>query len=141
MMRFLNNPKLEVDGCYTEWSAYGNAKVSNLLFAREAHKRYGGKGVSAYSLHPGGIHTGLQGHVDAWTMFKWRVVTPFFFKSIAQGAATSIYCATQPGIETEGGEYFDDCKANPKVGARYDETLGKDAGARLWAATEALCKR
>ena len=74
--RFLDNPKLEVDGCYTEWSAYGNAKVSNLLFAREAHKRYGGKGVSAYSLHPGGIHTGLQGHVDAWTMFKWRGGTP-----------------------------------------------------------------
>jgi len=133
---FIDHPKLETEP-YDPWLAYGNAKFSNVLFAREFHRRYsaGGKGVSAFSVHPGGIFTGLQTDVAATTMFKWLVVAPFFFKSVAQGCCTTLYCALEPGIEGEGsgGLYFD----NLAVGKQVKKT-GYDKAKALWERTEAV---
>ena len=42
--------------------------------ARELDRKYSSEGVDAFSVMPGGIHTGLQGHVDIWTKLKWLVV-------------------------------------------------------------------
>merc|ERR1711939_594178 len=121
---------------YNPWTAYGNAKLSNLLFAKEFHRRYSiSHGIQACSVMPGGIHTGLQTEVDSWIAFKWLVVTPFFFKSIKQGAATTIHAALQADLaaDDQGGAYFDNCKQT-KVASRMPER----AGEWLWEATEAF---
>ena len=68
---------------------------------------------------PGGIHTGLQGEVSPWTMFKWLVVTPFFFKSIEQGAATTIAALIS---EKPDGEYFNNC-SKTTVASKMDREV------------------
>lgn len=50
---------------YKAWTAYGNAKASNLLFANELHRRYyASEHIATFSVMPGGIFTGLQGHIS-----------------------------------------------------------------------------
>jgi NAD(P)-dependent dehydrogenase (short-subunit alcohol dehydrogenase family) len=66
-------------------SSYQQSKLANLLFARALAFRYKDKRVTVYSLHPGVINT----------------------NSIAEGAATTVYCALKPGLESETGRYFD----------------------------------
>lgn len=135
--KMLKSPKLETDP-YDAQTGYGNAKGSNILFAYEFHNKFfKTKHIAAFSVMPGGIFTGLQGHVSAWKMFKWTVVAPFFFKSIEQGAATSMVCALTADPDVDGGEYFDNCKATDKAANMISE-VGKDAPSQLWTATEKL---
>ena len=49
---------------YEKWSAYGQAKTANALFAVELDRRGREHGVRAFSLHPGGIMTPLQRHLS-----------------------------------------------------------------------------
>jgi len=133
----LESPTLETSP-YTPNKGYGNAKASNMLFARELHKRYfSKKHIAAFSVMPGGIFTGLQGHTPKWTMFKWTVVGPFFFKSIEQGAATTMVCALTADPDSDGGEYFDNCQATSNA-TTIEEQAGNNSGARLWDISEKL---
>ena len=85
-------------------SSYQQSKLANILFARALTPRYKDKQITAYSLHPGVIDTNLAADVPLTGLFK------MFFKkkSMAEGAATTVYCALKPGLENESGEYFDD---------------------------------
>jgi NAD(P)-dependent dehydrogenase (short-subunit alcohol dehydrogenase family) len=94
---------------YDPWTAYGNSKLANIVEARELQERFGASGVTFFSVHPGGIHSGLQVHVPLRTRLFWALVTPFFFKSISQGAATQLFCATNAAAIKHGGKYFADC--------------------------------
>lgn len=49
---------------YNPWKSYGQSKTANVYLANEIERRYGAKGLHATSLHPGGIWTGLQDHLD-----------------------------------------------------------------------------
>jgi len=132
--KFYNHPQLECEP-YHKWVAYGNSKMANQMFAREYNRRYKDDGISAFSLNPGGIFTGLQGDVEPTKMFKWIVIAPFFFKTIAQGSSTTLYCATTPGLEKDGGEYFDNCKLGRKERMKR---AGEEQSKKLWEATEKL---
>jgi len=115
--KVLKNKRLETVP-YEAWRAYGNSKMMNIMLAQHYHEKYFGRGITSVSCNPGGIMTGLQDHVESWTMFKWMIVKTFFFKNIAQGAATTVYCATHPDILNHGGKYFNNCKVSkptPKV--------------------------
>lgn len=139
---YLQEPKLETNP-YEPWTAYGNSKVSNCLFAKELNARYKSKGVTAFSVHPGGIHTGLQGNVDKTIALAWLIVTPFAFKSIPQGAATTVICATKAGLEEHGGKYFDNCAPTDvaeTMAKKMSEEIGMDAPKKLWDATEQMLK-
>lgn len=121
---------------YDPWVAYGNAKCCNMLFARGLQKR----GIVAFSVMPGGIHTGLQAHVGLWTMFKWTIVTPFFFKSTSQGAATSIVCATSPDVIQHSGQYFENCKVTEAL-SKVETEAGENAAEQLWEITESVLNK
>ena len=54
----LEDPNFETSD-YHKWVAYGRAKTANALFALEVDKRYQGKGIRAFSVHPGGIKTNI----------------------------------------------------------------------------------
>jgi len=99
---------------YERWSAYGQSKTANSLFAVELTRRWAGDGIVANAVHPGGIMSGLQKFVPreeqlamGWIDEAGNVNSRF--KTPAQGAATSIYAAVAPELEGNSGHYLEDC--------------------------------
>jgi WW domain-containing oxidoreductase len=111
--------------------AYGQAKLTNVLFANELTRRYRADGIFANSLHPGSmIGTSIFRNSVSARLFG-LLVRPFA-KSIEQGAATTVYCATAPELARVGGKYFRDCREHSTSEAARDADLAK----RLWEHTE-----
>lgn len=134
---------------YDKWLAYGQAKTANSLFAVELNRRLAPHGGTANAVHPGGIMTGLQQHLsnEEMTAMGWFDAegkpNPLF-KTIEQGAATSIWAAVGPELEGHGGLYLEDCnQAKPAVpeisyaGIR-PHAIDPDAAAQLWTASETM---
>eukprot|EP01098_Paradermamoeba_levis_P001921 TRINITY_DN1221_c0_g1_i1.p1 TRINITY_DN1221_c0_g1~~TRINITY_DN1221_c0_g1_i1.p1 ORF type:complete len:366 (+),score=105.14 TRINITY_DN1221_c0_g1_i1:116-1213(+) len=134
---FLDNDKLETVP-YDPWTAYGNAKASNIFFANEFNRRYQAAGVTAYSLHPGGIFTGLQKEVDPVLMLKWNIALPFLGKDVEQGASTTIFCALDK--QAVPGAYHEDC--NVSKPAEHVKPLIEDPEAmkKFWDVSAKLVK-
>jgi len=121
------------DNMTSVMTAYGTSKMCNILFASEVQRRFGSQGVTAYSLHPGVISTNLA-HNSWWFSLYYAISRPFQ-KSVEQGAATTVYCATAPEIKNEGGKYFDSCKvAEPKPQAM----MTSEVTAKLWEISEEM---
>lgn len=119
---------------YGAWSAYGQAKLANLLFAKHLATRLAGSGRVANALHPGVIVTDLWRHMSTVAQTAAKAVSAIGFKSVAQGASTSCYVAMHPGAAGVSGEYFKDCNiATPTKRAR-DPELAQ----RLWEKSEAI---
>jgi NAD(P)-dependent dehydrogenase (short-subunit alcohol dehydrogenase family) len=100
---------------YNKWNAYGQAKSANALMALGLHVRYGGQGITANAVHPGGIMTGLQKFlpIEEMRAMGWLKAddTPLdIFKTPPQGASTSVWAATAPQLKGHGGLYLEDCK-------------------------------
>jgi NAD(P)-dependent dehydrogenase (short-subunit alcohol dehydrogenase family) len=96
---------------YEPFLAYGQSKTANVLFAVEATRRWAQDGITANALMPGGIVTNLQRHTDPEYMERARAQSggQIRFKTVEQGAATSVLLAVSPQLEGVGGRYFDDC--------------------------------
>jgi NAD(P)-dependent dehydrogenase (short-subunit alcohol dehydrogenase family) len=104
---------------YEPFVAYGRSKTANILFAVAFDKRHRDRGVRAAAVHPGVIHTELARHVDASAIE--RIIeernqqlaaegkAPFRWKSIPQGAATSVWAGVVAPGEEIGGRYCEDC--------------------------------
>jgi NAD(P)-dependent dehydrogenase (short-subunit alcohol dehydrogenase family) len=125
---------------YEPWSAYGQSKTANVLFAVEAAKRWAPDGITANALMPGGIRTALQRHQEDNPDFK-AVVGNFAWRSVEQGAATSVLLAASPLLEGVTGRYFEDCNeagewaeggALTGTGGVAAFALDPEAAARLW---------
>ncbi|HEY4095387.1 MAG TPA: SDR family NAD(P)-dependent oxidoreductase [Baekduia sp.] len=94
---------------YEAWSAYGQSKTANVLLAVEAGKRWAGDGITANALMPGGIRTNLQRHqMEAMTPEVQAVFDSYAWKTLEQGAATSVLLAASPLVEGVTGRYFED---------------------------------
>lgn len=137
---------------YNKWLAYGQSKSANTLFALNLNKRLLDHGGLAFSVHPGGILTNLQRHMEldemealGWADKKSRARKRF--KSVSQGAATTVWAATSPHMAEHGGAYCEDCRAaEPAVDG--DTTRGVsphardwDAATRLWELSEQLVEQ
>jgi len=101
-------------GEYEKWTAYGQAKTANSLFAVHLDAQGAEHGVRALAVHPGGIMTELQRHLpqDEMIAMGWMDADGNIneaFKSPEQGAATSIWAATSPQLDGKGGVYCEDC--------------------------------
>ena len=118
---------------YRSLLAYGQAKLCNALFAAEVQRRYSDFGITAASLHPGSMIPTEISRGSRLTRSVFALVTPFT-KSVAQGAATSVYCATAPEVEENAGGYFADCA--PKKPSR--EAQDPAVARRLWDVTREL---
>ena len=104
---------------YDEWRAYGRSKTANILFAVEFDRRHRGGGVRAAAVHPGAIRTELSRHLTAEA--RDRLIAsidetqkahggpPFAYKSVPQGAATSVWAAAVAPADEVGGRYCEDC--------------------------------
>jgi len=130
---------------YEGFLAYGQSKTANVLFAVEGAKRWADDGITVNALHPGGIRTNLQRHVSEEELSRMRQTTGGSaapsWKTIEQGAATSILVATSPLLDGIGGRYFEDCNeaAPHQPGTRTGVAayaLDPEAATRLWVVSE-----
>jgi NAD(P)-dependent dehydrogenase (short-subunit alcohol dehydrogenase family) len=112
---------------YDPFGAYGQSKTANVLFAVEASRRWAPDGITANALMPGGIVTNLQRHVDpgyeqeARERFRQAGIQ---FKTVEQGAATSVLLAASPLLDGVGGRYFEDCDEAVVVHRRGERGIG-----------------
>jgi NAD(P)-dependent dehydrogenase (short-subunit alcohol dehydrogenase family) len=101
---------------YDRWLAYGQSKTANVLFAIEANRRWSDEGITTNAVHPGAIAaTNLSRYLDSDYLEQLRTSGVYRYKTIEQGAATSVLVATSPQLEGVGGRYFEDCNEAPVV--------------------------
>ncbi|CAN5204719.1 SDR family NAD(P)-dependent oxidoreductase [soil metagenome] len=134
---------------YDPWGAYGQSKTANSLFAVELTRRYAGQGLTANAVMPGGIMTGLQKHMsqDEIRARGWvdenGVQNPRF-KTVEQGAATSVWAAVGPELDGIGGLYLEDCQAAEpwRAEAPYagymPHAVSPETAERLWGVSEEM---
>ena len=104
---------------YDPWIGYGRSKTANILFAVEFDRRHKASGISAAAVHPGGIQTELSRHltremtqalVERINAAHRAAGEPDFrFKTIPQGAATTVWAAAVAEANEVGGHYCEDC--------------------------------
>jgi NAD(P)-dependent dehydrogenase (short-subunit alcohol dehydrogenase family) len=113
----LDDPNFERSP-YAEFTAYGRSKTANILFAVEFDRRHKARGVRATAVHPGTIQTELGRHMGPGVLEKLiaeinaaqpKGAAPMSWKSIPQGAATSVWAACVADAEAIGGRYCEDC--------------------------------
>jgi NAD(P)-dependent dehydrogenase (short-subunit alcohol dehydrogenase family) len=101
---------LQAEREFKTFKTYGRSKLANILFTRELSRRLAGSGITANSLHPGAVSTGLGLQNDGFFSHMLAAMLRPFFKSPEQGAATSLYLATAEELEGVTGQYFANCK-------------------------------
>ncbi|MCA9537128.1 MAG: SDR family NAD(P)-dependent oxidoreductase, partial [Myxococcales bacterium] len=94
---------------YSAWSAYGQSKLANLLFAKSLAKRLAGTGKTANAVHPGVIATNLARHMSLVERVGFPILAAIALKNVHEGSATQCYVATHPSLESVSGEFFADC--------------------------------
>jgi NAD(P)-dependent dehydrogenase (short-subunit alcohol dehydrogenase family) len=114
----LNDPNFETTP-YEPFVAYGRSKTANILFAVEFDRRHRARGIRAAAVHPGGIQTELGRHMDMANLQAMldRINSdlaaqgqgPFQWKTIPQGAATSVWAAVVAPADEVGGQYCENC--------------------------------
>ncbi|WP_448098907.1 oxidoreductase [Luteibacter yeojuensis] len=137
---------------YDRWLAYGQSKTANALFAVALDARGREHGVRAFALHPGGIMTDLTRHMTQDDLRTLGVIdaeghlvaeVARTFKSVPQGASTSVWTATNPKLDGMGGVYCEDNDVSPIL-TDADNAVGKlsnDVGVRPWAIDPAAAER
>ena len=132
---------------YEKWSAYGQSKTANALFAVGLDDRLKSRGIRAFAVHPGVIMTELSRHMvpEDFEMLQARAPKdkPMTMKTVEQGAATSVWAATAPELSEEGAIYLEDChigKATAPGGDGGVESYALDHSDadRLWGISEEL---
>jgi NAD(P)-dependent dehydrogenase (short-subunit alcohol dehydrogenase family) len=149
----LNDPNFEHTD-YEPFVAYGRSKTANILFAVAFDKRHKDNGIRAAAVHPGGIQTELSRHMgdDSLVAMVSKINEqlaadghpPFKFKSVPQGAATSVWAGIVAGADEVGGRYCENCHVS-KIVADDVAITPVSEGVRAYAldavAAEALWKK
>jgi NAD(P)-dependent dehydrogenase (short-subunit alcohol dehydrogenase family) len=134
---------------YDKWVGYGQSKSANSLFAVELDKRGQQHGIRAFAVHPGGILTDLLRYMTDEDLRPYGIYrvngvitipdvskVPERFKTVEQGAATTIWAAVSPQLNGQGGVYCEDCDIAQMVPA--DSKL--NSGVRPWAVDKAAAE-
>ena len=145
---------------YDKWQAYGQSKTANILFAVELDRRGEATGIRAFAVHPGAVLTNLSRYMtdDELRGFGLSredgpgtipagksVAEGGDFKTIEQGAATSVWCATSPWLAGMGGVYCLDVDIGEVLPS--DSAMGRGVqpraidpktAERLWTLSEEL---
>ena len=142
----LDNLNFDTGRMYTPWSAYGQSKLANLLFAKGLAKKLKRDGcdshVTSMSVHPGVIRTNLWRSTPVRYLGPFTDFIGFMDKSVQQGASTSAWAMLSPRIDREAtsfqGAYLSDCAAAKPINSlATDDKFCDD----FWSVTqEQLCK-
>src|ERR1700744_2662340 len=132
---------LQWERSYNRVSAYGQAKLANLLFTYELQRRLAPHGTTiAVAAHPGGSNTELMRHLPGWAASVYPVIAPMF-QDAAMGALPQLRAATDPAVL--GGQYYGpdglgQTRGYPKVVGSRSEEHDAERQRRLWAVSEEL---
>jgi NAD(P)-dependent dehydrogenase (short-subunit alcohol dehydrogenase family) len=130
---------------YEKWIAYGQSKTANSLFAVYLDLLGEPFNVRAFAVHPGRIlDTDLLRYMPEEertaairATLSENNTAPAFIKSIAQGAATTVWSATSPRLKNKGGVYCADCDISPIV----DDNSTQTNGVRKWAVDPVVAEK
>ncbi|XP_060538279.1 dehydrogenase/reductase SDR family member 13-like [Pantherophis guttatus] len=122
-----------VEGMWEALRSYGSSKLANMLHARELANQLEGTNVTCYAVHPGAVKTEINRSFP-WWIFSSLWFMRLFVRDCDAGAQTSIYCATEEGIERLSGRYFVDCRPKVPWPQARDDQLAK----KLWEFSERL---
>jgi len=122
---------LRGEGTYDASEAYGRSKLANALFSLALAERLQGTGVTSNVVHPGLVTTNIARTAPMIMREAFELLGPLFAKSPAEGAATQVYVATNPLLESVSGAYFVDC--NPVTVSGDHHMFDRDQAARLWS--------
>ncbi|MEZ4239609.1 MAG: SDR family oxidoreductase [Myxococcota bacterium] len=131
---------LDASKHYSAWTHYGQAKLANLLFARELARRLATEGSgerTANAVHPGVIATNLGRHMPAIARLGLAIGTPLFMKSVPEGASTQTYVAVHPDAAKVSGEYWADCNVAKSSAQGRDPELAR----KLWDVSEQIAEK
>jgi NAD(P)-dependent dehydrogenase (short-subunit alcohol dehydrogenase family) len=131
---------------YDPQIAYAQSKTANSLFAVEATRQWGATSIVANTVNPGGVRTGLQRNFtqrQRESLDAAEAAGVFAYKTVGQGAATTMVAAVAPEFDRTGGHYLDDCREAYTVPNDADLAahshgvkewaLDPDAARELWA--------
>ncbi|MFJ9776739.1 SDR family NAD(P)-dependent oxidoreductase [Kitasatospora sp. NPDC101157] len=128
---------------YDPQIAYAQSKTANSLFAVEATRRWAGEGIVANAVNPGGVATGLQRNFTAQqrrSLDAAEAAGVFTYKTLQQGAATTLVAAVAPQFAHSGGHYLDDTQEAYTV--PNDADLAQHPhGVKEWALDPAAAER
>jgi NAD(P)-dependent dehydrogenase (short-subunit alcohol dehydrogenase family) len=152
----LEDPNFERTA-YEPWIGYGRSKTANILFAVEFDRRHRERGIRAAAVHPGGIQTELSRHLEPDSLatrvaginatLAAKGLPPFKLKSVAQGAATSVWAGVVAAADEVGARYCEDChvttvatqdEIDPVSGGVRPYALDPARAKALWAKSEEL---
>lgn len=128
---------------YDPQIAYAQSKTANSLFAVEATRRWAADGIFANAVNPGGVATGLQRNftpAQRKSLAEAEAAGVFTYKTVEQGAATSVVAAVAPQFARTGGHYLDDGREAYPV--PDDAELAEHPhGVKAWALDPAAAER
>ena len=128
---------------YNPQVAYAQSKTANSLLAVEATRRWAGDGIIANAVNPGGIATGLQRNFTPWQRESLDAALAagiFTYKSVPQGAATTLVAAVHPAFGESGGHYLDDSQEAYTVPNDAD-MADHPHGVKEWALNPDLARK
>ena len=149
---------------YETLQGYGQSKTANNLFSVELDHRGKAVGVRTFAVHPGAVNGTDLGRVAPMALFQQMGthdadgnIYPEVakkLKTVPQGAATSVWCATNPQLDGIGGVYCEDADVAEldlgNIDHRYDQpstlygvkpySIDADNAKRLWHLSEKLTR-
>ncbi|WP_149203018.1 SDR family NAD(P)-dependent oxidoreductase [Actinotalea subterranea] len=120
---------------YSPRKAYGDAKLANILFARELQRRHGGDGVNAASFHPGVVATSFAGESSSAMRLMYTTPLRRFLLTPERGADTLVWLAEgTPGVDWVGGEFY----TRRTVSRTNPQAADAELARGLWDASEQM---
>jgi NAD(P)-dependent dehydrogenase (short-subunit alcohol dehydrogenase family) len=139
---------------YETLQGYGQSKTANNLFTVELDSRGADVGIRAFSLHPGSVYgteLGREAPVGLFQQMGLQDANGNIFpevaaklKNVAQGAATTVWCATSPQLKDIGGVYCENADIaeldEGNIAHKYDDPLSLH-GVRSYSLDEQYAKK
>lgn len=122
---------LEHDNDFSAHRAYGTAKLENILFTAELHRRFHDQGLSSAAFHPGGVATNFAAEsTSAFRRLYQSRIGKLFLSTPEHGAAQLVrFAQTRPGVDWQSGAYYERGRVARRVNPQARDS---DLARRLW---------
>ncbi len=136
--RIFGHIDLDDLGNARRWSAnkaYGDAKLANILFTRELHRRFHGEGLSAVAFHPGNIASNFASETSSMMRFIYHTPLRRLLTSVDKGGEALTWLVGETsGARWRSGEYYE----NARIAKTNPQADDVDLAKRLWERSEEL---